>query len=301
MVDGAMAGATRHQVDLTIESGRGQTDAEGQSQGIENAISRGDKAILIAHNGPAVFDAIKKARDHRLFVLALDTPTGPVSLVDGTFASDNHEAGKLIGQWTAARLMDRRATIAMLDLFNNKIVSVDLERDHGFLQGMGVTPDPTRNGGEPKTGTRAGGGTYEVVCHGTTDGAVNGGRSAMETFLPANPKINVVFTANETSGIGAVQALKAAGIKDALVTSIDGSCRGVKFVQSGDFGAVAQQHPFIMGELGVKAVLSYLHHGTKPKPSPGRSFVDTGVELITDKPAPGLKSITADEGQTSCW
>ena len=301
MVDGAMAGADRPQVDLTLESGRDQTDAEGQIQAIENAISRRDKAILIAHNGPAVFGAIKKARDHGLFVLALDTPTDPVSLVDGTFASDNQEAGELIGEWTAARLRGGQATIAMLDLFNDKIVSVDLQRDHGFLQGMGIAPDPTRNGGEPATGMHAGGGTYEVVCHGATDGAVDGGRSAMEACLSVNPNINVVFTANETSGTGAVQALEAAGVKDALVTSIDGSCRGVEFVQSGKFGAVAQQYPFRMGELGVKAVLSYIHDGTKPQPSPGREFVATGVELITGTPAPGVQSITADEGESRCW
>ncbi|HKC29482.1 MAG TPA: substrate-binding domain-containing protein, partial [Jatrophihabitans sp.] len=301
MVDGAMAGAERTQLDLTIESGRDQTDTESQIQAIEDAISRGDKAILIAHNGPAVFGAIKKARDQGLFVLALDTPTDPVSLVDGTFASDNLEAGKLIGQWTAARFKDRHASIAMLDLFNDKIVSVDLERDHGFLWGMGIKPDPQRNGGEPKTGTHAGGGTYEVVCHGATAGAVDGGRSAMEKCLSVNPKIDVVFTANEASGTGAVQALKAAGIKDAVVTSIDGSCRGVRSVQSGDFGAVAQQFPFKMGELGVQAVFSYLHDGTKPTPTPGRDFLDTGVVLISATPEPGVQSITADEGETRCW
>jgi fructose transport system substrate-binding protein len=301
MVDGAMAGAQRPQVYLTIESGRDQTDAQSQIQAVENAILRRDKAILIAHNGPAVFGAIEKARDHGLFVLALDTPTHPVSLVDGTIASDNLEAGKLIGAWTAARLEDRHATIAMLDLFNDKIVSVDLERDHGFLQGMGIQPDPERNGGEPKTGMHAGGGTYEVVCHGATDGAVGGGRSAMEMCLSVNPQINVVFTANETSGVGAVQALEAAGIMDAVVTSIQGSCRGVESVQSGDFGAVAQQYPFRMGELGVEAVLSHLHDGTEPTPSPGREFVDTGVALIADTPAPGVPSITVDEGKARCW
>jgi fructose transport system substrate-binding protein len=71
----------------------------------------------------------------------------------------------------------------------------------------------------------------------------DGGRSAMENCLSINPNINVVFSANETSGVGAVQALKAAGVKDALVVSIDGSCRGVKAVADGDFGAVAQQYP----------------------------------------------------------
>jgi hypothetical protein len=33
---------------------------------------------------------------------------------------------------------------------------------------------------------------------------------------------------------------------------------------------------------------SYLHDGIEPKPSLGREFVSTGVELIADKPTPGL-------------
>jgi hypothetical protein len=41
--------------------------------------------------------------------------------------------------------------------------------------------------------------------------------------------------------------------------------------------------------------------GTKPKLSPGRQFFDTGVERIADRPAPGVKSITADEGESVCW
>ena len=301
IIDGARAGAKGRRVNLTIEAGRDQTDTESQIRAIGDAISRGDQAILIAHNGPAVFDAIKKARDHGLFVLALDTPTTPVSLVDGTFASDNLEAGQLLGQWTAERLKRRHANIAMLDLFKDRIVGIDLDRDHGFLEGMGIKPDPERNGGEPKTGRHAGGGTYQVICHATTDAAVDGGRSAMKKCLSINRKINVVFTANETSGIGAVQALKAAGIKNVLVTSIDGSCLGVRTVESGAFGAVAQQYPFRMGELGVQAVLRYLRDGAEPKPSPGRDFHNTGVALVTDKAVPGVKSISTTEGERVCW
>ena len=301
LLDGARSGAKGQRVNLSVAAGRDQTDAEGQIQAIDDAIARGDKAILIAHNGPAVFDAIKRARRRGLFVLALDTPTDPVDLVDGTFASDNLEAGRLIGRWTAAQLRGRHATIAMLDLFKDKIVSVDLERDHGFLEGMGIRPDPKRNGDEPRTGTHAGGGTYEIACHGTTDGAVDGGQAAMEKCLSANPGINVVFTANETSGVGAVQTLRAAGVKHALVTSIDGSCRGVEAVRSGDFGAVSQQYPYRMGELGMKAALRYVDDGTRPKPSPGRDFYNTGIELVARRPAPGVRSITAGQGERVCW
>jgi fructose transport system substrate-binding protein len=301
MVEGAQKAAKEQNVQLTIAAGRDQSDADGQIQAIEYAISRGDNAILIANNGPAINNAIKKARDAGLFVLALDTPTEPANLVDGTFASDNFEAGKQVGQWAAASLNGKPATIALLDLFADKVVSVDFQRDQGFLAGMGIDiKDPKKNGDEAKTGKYSGG-IYEIVCNQASNGAEDGGRTAMESCLSLNPKINVVFTANETSGVGAVQALKAAGIKDALVVSIDGSCHGVQSVADGTFGAVAQQYPSEMGRLGVKAVVDYLNNKTVPTPTAGQDFVDTGIKLVTDKPAKGIDGIDSKRGAELCW
>ena len=68
-----------------------------QIQAIEFAISRGDNAILIANNGPAVNGAIKKARDAGLLVIALDTPLEPIDAADQTFATDNLLAGEAPG------------------------------------------------------------------------------------------------------------------------------------------------------------------------------------------------------------
>ena len=211
MVEGAKEAAKGQNVQITAAAGRDQTDADGQIRAIEYAISRGDDAILIANNGPAVNDAIKKARAAGLYMIALDTPTTPTDLVNGTFASDNFEAGLLIGKWTASALGGRKATIAMLDLFAEKVVRIDWQRDHGFLTGMGIkTKDPTVNGHEDRVG-RYSGGEYEIVSNQATNGSEDGGRTAMENCLSINPNINVVFTANETSGVGAVQALKASG------------------------------------------------------------------------------------------
>jgi len=166
---------------------------------------------------------------------------------------------------------------------------------------MGIkTKDPKVNGHEDRTGSYSSG-QYEIVSNQATNGAEDGGRSAMENCLSMNPNINVVFTANETSGVGAVQALKAAGVKSALVVSIDGSCRGVKAVADGDFGAVAQQYPSAMGRLGVKAVVDHIRNHVDPVPSKGVDFVDTGITLVTDKPVAGLDSIDSKKGTQLCW
>ena len=158
MQEGAKKAATSEGVKITVAAGKEDGDEEGQVQAIEDAIARGDQGILITPNGPGVNPAIKKARDAGLYVIALDTPPDPADTVDITFATDNFKAGELIGKWTEAQLDGKKATIAMLDLFNDKIVSVDYNRDQGFLTGMGIdTKDKKKNGDEDATGTYAGG------------------------------------------------------------------------------------------------------------------------------------------------
>jgi hypothetical protein len=122
---------------------------QGQITAIEDAMARGDKGILITPMSDGVNAAIKKARDAGLYVIALDTPPDPADTVDITFATDNRLAGQLIGKWAAAQLDGQKATIALLDLFNDKIVSVDYNRDQGFLEGMGIdVKDGKKNGDE---------------------------------------------------------------------------------------------------------------------------------------------------------
>lgn len=294
------AAAKAGNIDLTVASGKQEGDDQGQITAIENAIAKGDKGILITPMSTGVNAAIKKARDAGLYVIALDTPPDPANTVDITFATDNFKAGTLIGKWAAAQMGGKPATIALLDLFNDKIVSVDYNRDQGFLTGMGIdTKDPKKNGDEAKTGSYSGG-TYTIVCNEASNGAEDGGRTAMEQCLTRNPNINLVYTINEPAAVGANAALQAAG-KKATIVSVDGGCAGVKSVKDGIIGATAQQYPVKMAELGVQAISSIASGGAKPTTSPGLDFFDTGVALVTDKPASGLESITSDAGSKICW
>jgi len=305
MEDAAKADAKKSNVALTLAAGKKDGDTDSQIQAIENAISRGDKGILITPNGTAVNNEIAKARKAGLYVIALDTVPDPASAVDITFATDNFAAGELIGKWTAAKLDGKQATIAMLDLFSDQIVTVDTSRDQGFLKGMGIdVPDKSKNGSEAKTGTYSGGkgGDYTVVGHQPTQGAEDGGRSAMETLLSKNPDINVVYTINEPAAYGAYQALKAAGKeKDVIIVSIDGGCAGVGYVKDGVIGATAQQYPSKMASLGMEAIAKIARGGEAPKPSDGLDFFSTGQKLVTDQAMPGLDSLTSADASSTCW
>ena len=56
-----------------------------------------------------------------------------------------------------------------------------------------------------------------------------------------------------------------------------------------------------MAALGIEAIAAFAKDGTKPKPTEGKEFFDTGVNLVTDKPAEGVPSIDTKEGTAKCW
>ncbi len=304
MQKGAQAAGEKNGVAITTAAGKSDGDTDTQVKAIEAAVARGDKGILITPTGPAVNSAIDNARAAGLYVIALDTPTDPPDVADITFATDNFAAGELIGKWAADQMDGKKATIAMLDLNNKQIVTVDYNRDQGFLTGMGIdVKDKAKNGDEDKTGKYTGGkgGDYEIVCNEPTLGAADTGKTAMENCLSKNKNINLVYTINEPSAGGAAEALNDAGVK-ATIVSVDGGCDpGLKLVKDGTIGATSQQYPVKMAELGVEAIKTIEEGGEKPANTAGKEFYDTGVALVTDKKAEGVESISVAEGEKLCW
>lgn len=296
MKEGATAKARELGIDLKTYAGRVDGDHEGQVASIEACVADGAKGILItASDTKAIVEAVKSARDAGLLVIALDTPLDPVDAADMTFATDNMQAGLLIGEWARATMGDKAADarIALLDLAISQ-PSVDVLRDQGFLKGFGIDlGDPAKWGDESDP---------RIVGHEVTSGNEEGGLKAMEALLAKDPDINMVYTINEPAAAGAYEALKAAGReKDALIVSVDGGCPGVQNVKAGVIGATSQQYPLKMAAMGIEAIAKFAADGTRPQTTAGKDFFDTGVALVTDRPAAGVTSIDTAKGAEMCW
>ena len=296
MKEGATAKASEMGITLKSYAGKVDGDHESQVAAIEACIADGAKGILItASDTKAIVDSVKAARDAGVLVIALDTPLDPIDAADATFATDNFAAGLLIGQWAKATMGDAAANakIAMLDLAISQ-PSVDVLRDQGFLQGFGIDLGDANKWGD-ETDPR-------IVGHEVTAGNEEGGLKAMETLLAKDPDINVVYTINEPSAAGAYEALKAVGKEGStLIVSVDGGCPGVANVKDGIIGATSQQYPLLMASKGIEAIAAFAKDGTKPAPTEGKAFFDTGVTLITDKPVEGVPSIDTAKGTELCW
>ena len=296
MKEGAQEAAAETGAEVQSFAGKQDGDNQAQVDAIENLIGAGAAGLMLTPNdSKAIVPSVDKARQAGLLVIALDTQLEPADAADATFATDNYQAGRLIGQWAKATFEKegKQAKIGLLDL-NATGVSVDVQRDQGFLEGFGIdVADETRIGDEQDP---------RIVGHEATDGEPEGGRAAMENLLQKDPDINLVYTINEPAAAGAYEALKAAGKEaDVTIVSVDGGCPGVENVKAGIIGATAQQYPLKMAQMGVEAITAFAADGTKPENTEGKDFVDTGVTLITDVPAEGVESEDTAFGLENCW
>jgi fructose transport system substrate-binding protein len=296
MREGAEAKAAELGITLKAYAGKVDGDHDSQVAAVESCIADGASGILIAASDTkAIVEPLAKAREAGLLVIALDTPLDPADAADATFATDNFEAGRLIGAWAAATMGAEAANakIALLNLTPSE-PTVDVLRNQGFMTGFGIdTKDVNDIGDEDDA---------RIVGNDVTNGNEEGGRKAMENLLQRDPGITVVHTINEPAAVGAYQALKAVGLEgNVLIVSVDGGCPGIASVAEGVIGATAQQYPLQMAALGVQAIADFAANGTKPEPTPGKAFFDTGVALVTDKPVEGVPSIDTTEGTNLCW
>jgi fructose transport system substrate-binding protein len=289
MREGAQAKADELGVKLLTGAGAKDGDNEGQVTALENMVNAGAKGILITPSDTkAIVPSIAKARAKGVLVIALDTATEPQDAVDALFATDNFNAGLLIGQWSVKAMGGKKPIIATLDLAPG--ITVGAARHNGFLQGYGLVKDTNPSSSDLVT-------SPEVVCAQDTHGDQTEGQTAMENCLSKNPDINLVYTINEPAAFGAYQAIKAAGKeKNIIIVSVDGGCQGVQGVVDGQIAATSQQYPLKMASLGVESIVNYAKTGTKPS-----GYTDTGVTLITDKAQAGVDSKDSKFGVANCW
>ena len=102
------------------------------------------------------------------------------------------------------------------------------------------------------------------------------GQAAMEDILTKNPDLKGVFGSNDNMALGAVEAIKNAGLSGkVLVVGFDANPDAAAAILAGEMNASVAQAPANMGKFGVENLLKLIQGGTiEPN-------VDTGTELVT--------------------
>jgi sugar transport system substrate-binding protein len=211
---------------------------EKETQLIDTYIARGVQAIAVAPlSAEGSIPAIKKAVDAGIVVICWGTTINSDLASANITSSDSdlgHNSGKEARAFIEKNMPDRKVKLATV-AFKSQLAEMSDARVNGFL-------DEVKD-------------QVEIVSQQDawlTEKAI----AVVSDILTANPEIEMIYAANEGGTIGAVQAVKKAGLEGKVfVFGTDGTEQLGKMLLDPDnvLQAVTAQQPFIVGQLAIKA------------------------------------------------
>lgn len=254
LILGARMAAKEYNADIEIKAPAEENDVEGQNQLLKESIKEEPDAILFSPSSFTESDELlKEAKEKKIKISFIDSYVDE-PLQDLTVATDNLEAGELLGKF-AASLLGPEDQIAIVS--HVKGVSTAVEREEGFRKGLGDLADNI----------------VEVVyCNSRYELS----RQLTIELMEKYPDLKMIAGMNEYSSVGAARAVKASGAKDrVVVVGVDSSQEAVQLMENGVFKGLVVQKAFKMGYLGVKETVRMLR---------GKSYqkdMNSGCQLVT--------------------
>ena len=220
-------------------------DANGDqsimNDGIANLLSSGVDAILCAPaDSNAVGSALEQCQQAGVPVINFDTPVPDAEMVETIIASDNYNAGYVVGK-DAAEKMDDGAKILVL---HSPRASACVQRYEGFVAAL------EESGKE-----------YTEVNNLDGQGATEVSMTLTADALVADPDLQVIFAVNDPSAMGAINAIQQATVEltnDIMVYGVDGNPDAKKLMKSGEMEGTGSQSPETLGYDSMMAAFDVL-------------------------------------------
>jgi ABC-type sugar transport system substrate-binding protein len=93
---------------------------------------------------------------------------------------------------------------------------------------------------------------FKTLASQTGDFTRDGGKKVMEGFLAKYPNINLVYAHNDDMGLGAIEAIEAAGKvpgKDIKIVTIDAVKAGMEALAAGKINYIVECSPLLGDQL----------------------------------------------------
>jgi ABC-type sugar transport system substrate-binding protein len=148
--------------------------------------------------------------------------------------ADFVEEGRRAGEWVVSQYANAPGPVNIVQLEGTTGADPALDRNKGFAEAIAANPN------------------LEVIASQTGDFTRSGGKQVMEAFLKANPKIDLVFAQNDDMGLGAVEAIEAAGRKpgqDIKIVAVDATHDGMQALADGKFNFLVECNPLLGPQL----------------------------------------------------
>ncbi|MDM5066396.1 ABC transporter substrate-binding protein [Aeromonas salmonicida] len=237
---------------ITLKIADAQQKQENQIKAIRSFIAQGVDAIFIAPVVQTGWEPVlqeAKEADIPVFLLDRNITVKDDSLFMTGVAADSVHEGAVAADWLIRQLDGKACNV--VELQGTVGASVALDRKKGFLDTVANVP------------------TIKIIRTQSGDFTRSKGKEVMESFIKAEnngKNICAVYAHNDDMAIGAIQAIKEAGLKpgkDIKIISIDGVPDIFKAMIAGEANASVELTPNMAGPA-FDALLAYKKDGSLP-------------------------------------
>ena len=263
MIAGAKKYAKDHptQIALTTNACKTNDDTPCQIAQIQDAVTKGAKAIVISPMGVGVTAALNKAKKAGVRIVFVDN-TIPGVVPTAVAATNNVKGGLAAGAYIKTQLKSGD-TIGLLEAVRG-VPNLD-QRIDGVKKALAGT------------GVKVVIGAQQTLCDTKT------GATVTQDLLTRYPKLTAIYSACDSPAMGAVAVVESKQ-HPLLIFGYDGDPEMAKLIEAGKTTATMAQSPFKMTNLGVEAAVKSLKGENYVK------AIDTGTTLVTQENAADFTS-----------
>ncbi|MFN7102626.1 MAG: galactofuranose ABC transporter, galactofuranose-binding protein YtfQ [Pseudorhizobium sp.] len=240
-----------------------QQKQENQIKAIRGFIAQGVDAILVAPVVATGWDAVlQEAKEEEIPVILLDRQIeASDDLYLTAVTSDQVHEGKVAGDWLVQDIGDKPCNV--VELQGTTGSSPAINRKKGFEEALAAHDN------------------IKITRSQTGDFTRTKGKEVMESFIKAEgggQDICAVYAHNDDMAVGAIQAIKEAGLKpgsDIKIVSIDAVPDIFKAMAEGEANATVELTPNMAGPA-FDVLEAYLKDKTEPP-----KWIQTESKLYT--------------------
>ena len=244
--------ASFEEAGIELKFSDAQQKQENQIKAIRSYIQQGVDYIAFSPVVETGWDAVlNEAKAAGIPVVLTDraVDSKDTSLYVSFLGSDFIEEGKKAGLWVLDEYKDTTEPVNIVQLEGTTGAAPAIDRAEGFADVIRQNPN------------------LEVVASQTGDFTRAGGKQVMEAMLKSNPDIDLVYAHNDDMGLGAIEAIEAAGLvpgQDIKIVTVDAVKDGMQALADGKINFIVECSP-LLGKQLVE-IITTLNDGGSVEP-----------------------------------
>ncbi len=222
-------------VDLKFSDANGEQ--ENQISAIRSFVQQGVDVIAFSPVVRTGWDAVLlEAQNAGIPVILTDraVDTQEPGVYKTFLGADFVDEGRRAGEWVVQQYASAPGPVNIVQLEGTTGADPAIDRNSGFADAISANPN------------------LKIIASQSGDFTRSGGKQVMEAFLKANPQIDMVFSQNDDMGLGAMEAIEAAGKKpgqDIKIVTIDATHDGMQALADGKFNYIVECNPLLGPQL----------------------------------------------------